>query len=204
MRADLFLSAILVAGILTTVSPAAAPQNSSTASSTDATDSAVAASADRKFEKIQANASKPKPDQTPTTFTERELNAYVNTYVQLPKGVKQATFTGSGGVVTTNATVDFDQVTEGARSSNPLLALFRGTHEVQVVSHAQARGGQGQVQIDSVSIGGVEVPRMALEFFVDKYVTSKYPNLGMDSRFRLPARVDTATVGNHVLIVTQK
>jgi hypothetical protein len=45
---------------------------------------------------------------------------------------------------------------------------------------------------------------MALEYFVSKYITPKYPNIGLDSQFRLPNRIDTATVGYHKLTVTQK
>lgn len=205
MRAAvLYAIVVTAAGILMQAMPAAAPQNAPSPSAPAVADRAAADSANRKFQKIEANSRKPKPDQTPTVFTEREINAYVNTYVRLPRGVKRAAFNGSSGVVTTNALVDFDQVTQGARSSNPLLSLFRGTHEVEVVSHAQGSGGEGQVQIDSVSIGGIDVPRIALEFFVDKYITPKYPGLGMNSRFKLPARINTATVGNHALTITQK
>jgi hypothetical protein len=45
---------------------------------------------------------------------------------------------------------------------------------------------------------------MALEFFVEHYITPKYPNVGLDSQFQLPNRIDTATVGYHKLTVTQK
>ena len=61
-----------------------------------------------------------------------------------------------------------------------------------VTAHARGEHGQGFVQVDSVSIDGVEVPRFVLELFVEKYLAPKYPNIGIDSRFALPARVDTA------------
>ena len=51
------------------------------------------------------------------------------------------------------------------------------------------------VHVDSVSLDGVEIPSFVLELFVQKYLKPKYPNIGMDSRFALPARVDAATVG---------
>jgi hypothetical protein len=175
------------------------------ASATEAAYRAAADSADAKFRHIETNGKRSKPDQTPTVFTQREINAYMaDDRIELPKGVKRVRFSGSQGVVTTDATVDFDQITAGARNSNPLLALFSGVHEVEVVSHAQASGGEGRVHIDSVSIDGVGVPRIALEFFANKYIKPRYPNLGLDSQFRLPDRVDTATVGDHTLIVTQK
>lgn len=138
-------------------------------------------------------------------ITEREINAYLASgNVELPKGVSQVRMTGSAGVVTTNATVDFERVTEGKRSSNPLLSLFSGVHQVEITSHASGSGRQGRVHIDSVSIDGVGVPRVALEFFARRYIKPKYPNLGLDSQFELPNRVDTAVVGDHNLTVTQK
>jgi hypothetical protein len=58
--------------------------------------------------------------------------------------------------------------------------------------------------VDSVSLDGVEVPEFVLQLFVEKYLKPKYPNIGLDSRFALPARVDAATVGLHRVTVTQK
>lgn len=58
--------------------------------------------------------------------------------------------------------------------------------------------------MDSVSLDNVEIPRFALKLFVEKYIEPKYPDIGLDSQFALPDRVDTATVGLHKLTVTQK
>jgi hypothetical protein len=185
---------------------AGATQSRPAGSSTETAYRAAADSADTKFHRIEQNASRPKPDQTPTVFSERELNAYVaDGRVELPKGVNRVQFTGAQGSVTTDASIDFDKVTAGSRrSANPLMSLFSGVHEVQVVSHGQGSGGEARVHVDSVSIDGVAVPRMALEYFVDHYIRPRYPDLGLDSRFQLPARIDTATVGDHELTVTQK
>ena len=54
------------------------------------------------------------------------------------------------------------------------------------------------------SLDGVEIPQFALELFVEKFLTPKYPQIGMDSQFTLPDRIDTAIVGLHKLTVTQK
>jgi hypothetical protein len=166
---------------------------------------AAANRADQKFRHIESNSRRTQPDPTPTVLTENEINAYLATHqTELPKGVSKVRFTGSPGDITTDALVDFDQVTARAESSNPLLSLFTGTHDVQVVSHAWGRNGTGQVHIDSVSIGGIPVPHIALQYFVDKYIKPKHPNYGLDSRFRLPDRIATATVGVHQLTVVQK
>jgi hypothetical protein len=72
------------------------------------------------------------------------------------------------------------------------------------VTHAYGAKGQGLVHVDSVSLDGVEVPQFVLQLFVEKYLKSKYPNIGLDSRFALPARLDAATVGLHRVTITQK
>jgi hypothetical protein len=187
---------------------AATAQTAGTAHPASATEAMYAASADsaeRKFRHIQENGQRPQPDQSPTQLTEREINAYFAAgRVSLPKGVQRVQFFGSQAVVTGTARVDFDQITAGKSSMNPLLALFRGLHDITVQAHARGAGHQGRVHIDSAAIDGVNVPRVALELFVSKYVTPKYPNVGMDSTFRLPERIDTAVVGDHLLTVTQK
>jgi hypothetical protein len=102
------------------------------------------------------------------------------------------------------ARVDFDQLKAGRNSYNPLLSVFRGLHDVIASAHAYGAGGQGLVHVDSVSLDGVELPGFVLELFVEKYLQPKYPNIGLESRFALPARVDAARVGLHQVTVTQR
>jgi len=162
-------------------------------------------SARHKFRHIEENAKREPPDPSPTVLTEREVNSYLTSGdVELPAGIKRLQFTGSPGIVHADALVDFDQVTGGRYSSNPLMSLFSGTNKVEISAHASARGGTGQVHIDSVAINGVTVPRSALEYFVEKFVRPKYPNLGLDSTFPIPYRVNQADVGEHKLTVVQK
>ena len=165
----------------------------------------LADSLQRKLDHIEQNATLSHPDQTPTVATEEEINDYFAAgRVKLPQGVKAVTFQGRSGILTGVATIDFDEIQGGQKSSNPLLALFNGTHKVLVEADAAGSAGEGKVHIRDVTIDGITVPRMALEFFVSKYLTPKYPNVGMDSTFRLPDRIDMATIGYHKLTVTQK
>jgi len=100
--------------------------------------------------------------------------------------------------------VDFDEIRAGQRSSNPLLSIFSGTHNVRVEADATGSGGKGKVHVRTVSIDGIDVPRIALEYFINKYLKPKYPNIGIDSEFELPEKIDMAIVGYHKLTVTQK
>jgi hypothetical protein len=162
-------------------------------------------SMERKLEHIESNAARPTPDSKPTVLTEDEVNAYVNSgAVHLPKGVQRVRLEGMPGVVTAELQVDFDQVTQGSRSVNPLLALFSGVHQVQVATHAYGQRGVGYVHIDRVSLDGVEVPPIALEFFIDRYLKPKHPEIGLDSRFQMPDRIDTAVAAQRQVTIVQR
>jgi len=138
-------------------------------------------------------------------LTEAEINAYLaSDEVQFPAGVQSVRLSGSNGAISGVAKVDFDKVREGSHSSNPLLSIFSGIHDVQVETHSYGRGGQGYVHVDSVSLDDVEVPQFVLRLFVEKYITSRYPNIGIDSQFKLPDRIDRAMVGQHQVSLVQK
>ena len=160
---------------------------------------------ERKLNHIDMNGRAVRPDQTPTVFTEAEINAYLaSDQITMPDGVESVKLSGEAGTVTGAAHVDFDRVRAQVHSSNPLLSVFSGVHEVEVITHAHGAGHRGYVHVESVSLDGIEVPRFALELFVEKYVTPKAPQVGMDSQFNLPDRIDMAVVGQHTLAVTQK
>jgi hypothetical protein len=163
------------------------------------------ASMRRKLNHVQSNARLTHANPAPTEFTETEINAYLaSTAVQLPAGVQSASFQEQPGMVTANTRVDFDRLKAGMNSSNPLLSIFTGVHDVIVVSHAYGLRGKGFVYVETVSLDGVEIPRFVLQLFVDKYLRPKYPQAGLDSQFALPDRIDSAGLGSHTLTVIQK
>ncbi len=166
---------------------------------------ALVAGFERKLEHVQQNGAQPRPDPSPTEFTEQEVNAYfASGSVKLPLGVRSVVFQEQPGIIIGTARVDFDELRAGKNSYNPLLAIFSGMHDVVVNSHAYGAKREGFVHVDSVSLDGVDVPPFVLQLFVEKYLKPRYPNIGIDSRFALPARVDAATVGLHRVTVTQQ
>jgi hypothetical protein len=166
---------------------------------------APAASVKQKLAHIEANGRMPHPDPAPTVITEDEANAYLaSNEVQLPVGVQAVKLHGEPGIINGSAQIDFDKVREGTHSSNPLLSIFSGLHAVEVATHAYGKAGQGFVHVDSVSIDGVEVPRFVLELFVDKYLRPRYPQIGLDSQFKLADRIDSAMIGEHKVTIVQK
>ncbi|HEY6181343.1 MAG TPA: hypothetical protein VIW67_03805 [Terriglobales bacterium] len=165
----------------------------------------AAANAQRKVDHIEANGKLAQPDPKPTEFTEQEINAYIASgKIQLPEGAQSVHLVGIDGTVTGTSRVDFDKVKGAGRSSNPLLSMFSGVHDVEVQAHAHGSGGTGIIHVDSVMLDGAEIPHFLLELFVEKYLKTKYPEVGMDTRVALPDKIDSATIGNHILTVVQK
>jgi len=165
----------------------------------------ASASLEGKLHHIEANGALPHPNPGPTEMTEAEINAYVAAgKIQLPGGVQSVHFTGDGGAVTATSRVNFDQIKGGRNSSNPLLSVFSGVHDVEVEAHAHGVGHTGYVAVDSVELDGVEIPRFALQMFVEKYLRPRHPEIGLDNRFALPDKIDTATIGKHTMTVVQR
>jgi hypothetical protein len=220
MISRIVLTILLVASVIFIVQegPASVQQASSGSQpatsdqpSTHSTDSQqtsghrLAESLQTKLDHIQQNGEQAHPDQAPTVMSEEEINDYIAAgRIVLPQGVKKLKLEGRNGVVTAFLNVDFDEIRAGQNSSNPMLSLFSGQHDVRVEADASGSGREGRVHVREVDIDGFSVPRMALEYFVSKYITPKYPNVGIDSQFQLPNKIDTATVGYHKLTVTQK
>jgi hypothetical protein len=159
----------------------------------------------QKLDYIETNADRQPPARKPTAITNQEFEAWLNGGgVALPAGISDVQFSSVPAVITANARVDFDKLTAGVKSANPLLSLFSGIHDVVVTAQASGAQGMGSVRVESMTIDGVKVPRMAMQYAVDKYLKPKYPNVGLDSTFKLPARIDVAVVGKNVVTVTQK
>jgi hypothetical protein len=160
----------------------------------------------RKIDAIRANASLRDPQPKSTTVSQEEINAYfAERRLNMPEGVKTVVFDLAPNQVTATTRVDFEQLRQSRPSMNPLLAIFDGIHDCQVVAHTESAGpGLVHVRVESVVIDGMEVPRMALELFMKHYVNPKYPNVSLDNNYRLPARIDSAVIAQQAGTITQK
>jgi hypothetical protein len=180
-------------------------QQRAPASATQKIPRSPAESAAQKFSSIEQNAKMERPNPEPTVLTQREVNAYLSSGgVKLPQGVQSAEFKGRPGEVEALLRVDFDAITASRTSFNPLLVLFSGIHDVLVLARAQGSAGLATVQVESVQIDGVQVPRAALQFFMDRYITPAHPGVKLDSQFKMPLKIDRATVEEGQISITQK
>ncbi|HUS18534.1 MAG TPA: hypothetical protein VMZ25_02695 [Terriglobales bacterium] len=160
----------------------------------------------KKIDSIKENGAKARPAKKSTVFTQEEVNAYfAERRVKMPEGVRSVTFDLSPNSVHAKARIDFDDITRARRTSNPLMYLFTGIHNVDVVAQTGSAGpGMVHVTVESVVIDGVTVPRMALNFFIDRFVSPKYPSVDLDQDYRLPAKMDAVVIGQRKGTVTQK
>jgi hypothetical protein len=195
----IFKSLFVSATILTVTLAVSAAKFSSPAAAAD--------SFQQKVEHIQANAEQPEPDPRATNFSQEEINAYFaeRRLPKMPEGVKSVRFELAPDNVTAYTTVDFDELRRERRSNNPLLALFTGQHDVVVLARTQATApGRIRVIVENVEIDGLSVPKMAVELFIDRFVRPKYPNVGLDNEYNLPARISTAQIKPELGVIVQK
>jgi hypothetical protein len=162
-------------------------------------------SADRKIAAMDAYDAGASRAGRVTVLTDAEMNAFfAEGGVKWPDGVSDVKIDDQPAVVNGSGQVDFDKVTAKNRSSNPMLALFSGVHTVRVTAQLMGIKGRASVKVQSVSLDGLEIPRMALEFFIEKYLQPKYPEADLDTTFGMPDRIDSAIVGDHQITITQR
>ncbi len=167
--------------------------------------SAAYRSMEQKIAHLKQNAAREHPDPRPSAITQDEANAYfAEGGVKMPKGVSGLNLVATPGTIDGHAKVDFDTLTEKARSKNPLLAVFTGIHDVHVVTQASGTQGTGTITVQKVELDNIEIPQMILQLFVDRYLKSKYPNVGLTSTFKLPLRIDSAAVETGKVALVQK
>ena len=160
---------------------------------------------EQKIAHLKQNAAREHPDSKPTEITQDEANAYfAEGGVKMPKGVSGLKLSATPGMLDGHAKVDFDAITEKARSKNPLLGVFTGVHDVHVIAQASGTHGTGTITVQKVELDNIEIPQMVLQLFVDRYLKSKYPNVGLTSTFKLPLRIDSAAVETGKVALVQK
>jgi hypothetical protein len=162
-------------------------------------------SADKKFSAMTAFEAHPAPGGTVTRVSDAELNAYFNEGgIKLPDGVSDLRLETEPGILHGSAQVDFDKVTAKSRSNNALMMVFTGVHTVRVTAEANGSKGRARIIVQSVSLDGLEIPKQALEFFIQRYLQPKYPEIDLDTVIGMPYRIDSAAVGEGQITLSQR
>jgi hypothetical protein len=171
-------------------------------------------SMERKLSAIEERGSRPAApgnrESLRTSFTEREVNAYLkfNGQSRVPAGVidPQVTIPGENRV-TARAIVDLDLVRKAKPRTwlDPANLFLRGSVEIKAAGTLQASQGVGTFQLESASVGGVTIPKGFLQELVSYYSrTADHPEgFSLDQPFELPANIREIQIGRGAATVIQ-
>jgi hypothetical protein len=144
-----------------------------------------------------------------TSITEAEVNGYLQHYAtaDLPEGVVAPSVTIVGdGRLSGRATVDLDKVrTSRERGWLDPAGYLTGKLPVTAAGILHTRDGVGRFELQSATVGGVEVPKVVLQELVSYY--SRTPDdadgIDLDAPFDLPAAIREIQVGKGIAYVIQ-
>jgi hypothetical protein len=144
-----------------------------------------------------------------TSFTERELNAYLqyDAPAELPAGVAAPRMTLPGdNKVAGEATVDLDAVRRSKqRGMLDPLSYVTGSLQVTVSGLLHVTNGLATFQLEHATIGGVPMPKSLLQELVAYYTrTPVHPQgLEIDKPFPMPAAIRSVEIQRGAVIVVQ-
>jgi len=165
-----------------------------------------------KLARVAGAAETPRPADAPplrTTFTEREINAYLalDGPEFLPPGIAMPGIRlGDDGRVQARAIVDLDAVRRSReRSAFDPLAYLTGAVEVVAAGRIEGSGGEGLIRYESATVGGVAVPKTVAQELLRFYTrTPERPRgFAFDEPFALPAELRAVSVESSSVTVMQ-
>ena len=165
-----------------------------------------------KLARVAAAAETPRAAHAPplsTTFTEREINAYLalDGPTFLPPGIAMPRVQlGDDGRVQARAIVDLDAVRRSReRGLLDPLAYLAGTVEVLAVGKIEGDDGRGLIRYESATVGGVSVPATVAQELLRFYTSTPERPRGFafDEPFDLPAQVRAVNTERGAATVAQ-
>jgi hypothetical protein len=162
-----------------------------------------------KIATLVANDQRQRQDNTPVVLEEHEINAYLQFQAAplLPVGVTQPHVQlDDGGQITIQSDVDLG-VVSAATPRGPFdpMRYLRGVVPVVAMGTFDAQNGLGQLNVESVSVGGIPVPLSVLRELVASYSRTETLPDGFDVNrpFPLPYGLTSVTIDRGHAIVIQ-
>lgn len=160
----------------------------------------------RKLVTILANGHTRAGEPRTTTVTEAEVNSYFKYHAagSLPAGLvdPQISILGNGRL-SGRAIVDLDQVRQKSKSWG--AALLTGRLPVAATGILRTRNGVGRLEIETVEVAGVTVPKTLLQELVSYY--SRTPadpqGVSLDDPFPLPAAIREIKIDKGRALIVQ-
>jgi len=135
-----------------------------------------------------------------TTFSDREMNAYLQIEGPsfLPDGVTSPRVsTGAGGKITARATVDLNAVRlSQSRGFLDPLAFVRGAVEVVATGSLTAQNGRAVAHFESGTIAGIGVPKGVVQELLrfSTRTPARPEGFALDTPFDLPGQIRSVAV----------
>jgi hypothetical protein len=157
---------------------------------------AVLKSVERKFEQISEERL---PPGTRVTITERELNVYLrhNQTNLAGKGVRDAFVNLATMRVEGSAIINFLKLRQAANAERPnwlMRQMLNGERPVEVQTRLFSRNGRATVEIQKVSISGVEISGDTLDVLINRFVKPWYPDAQVNEPFELGYNIERLEV----------
>ncbi|MBI3894596.1 MAG: hypothetical protein HY313_01560 [Acidobacteria bacterium] len=138
-------------------------------------------------------------------LSEQEANSYFRYKMasSLPPGVSKIRLKFQSDRPTGFVLVDFDKIKETASTTlNPALSYFlQGIHTVGVGGTFSSSNGVGQFHLETVTLDGYTLPQFVVDFLIERYVKSRYPNVALDRPFSLPFSIEQANVEEGAVVL---
>ncbi len=124
-------------------------------------------------------------------LTDNELNAYARH--EAPPGVRNTRLEiGASGLVTGSAIVNFNEVrrAQGHPPGWLMSKLLDGERPVSVTARLRSSNGSAQVNVERVTISGLDIDGRTLDFLIHNVLLPLYPDAAVDRPFELGHRVE--------------
>ena len=131
-------------------------------------------------------------------ITEAEANSYLHYQIapKYPAGLSNVRLQFQPDRLQGSADVDFNQLGKTLRRPpNPFLDyLFQGVRVLEVEGDFSSSDGIGQFHLKTVSLDGVTLPPVVVDFLIESYLKARFPNAAIDQPFPLPYSLEKVTV----------
>lgn len=135
-------------------------------------------------------------------ITEYEANSYLKVHSGefLPKGVGTPSLSIQPELATASADVDFDELSRTYPNPNDmgpkiLAAMFHGTQRVTVTANVQSDDAGVHVQIQSVVVGSMNVPKWLVDYVIQNVLQPRY-NFDLSKPIAYPDHVKRIVLGS--------
>jgi hypothetical protein len=149
------------------------------------------ASVKHKFDLIEAGSLRA---GTRVELSAAELNAYAAR--EVPPGVRNPQLQLAPATATATAMIDFGKLrrAQGYQPGWLMSKLLDGEHPVSVTARIRSNGGKTTVDVDRVSISGIEIDGRTLDFLIQNFLLVLYPNAMVGRPFEMGHRIDRLEV----------